>query len=118
MKTIVKILNVTTFALASVTVASIFYEGMILEWLSFVGILIPLTDILFLLATIVGIFYYKKHKMLFISHLFSIFIICIGIIITIIFGKDMPKWLFVIWEFYILYFYGTISIKKMWNLND
>lgn len=118
MKTLIKVLGIVTFLSATVTVASIFYEGMILEWLSFVGISIYITDILFLMATITGVFYYKGNKALFYSHLFSIFVIIVGLIMTLIFGKDIPKFLFLLWNFYILYFYGIIVCKKMWQNNS
>ena len=111
MKNLVKALNIITFLSATLTVASIFYEGMILKWLSFVGISILITDILFIISTVIGVFYYKKNKKMFFSHLFSFFVIFIGIIITLIFGKDMPKILFLLWEFYILYFYGILVCK-------
>jgi len=117
MKSFVKILSIITFLSATVTVASIFYEGLILEWLSFVGISIIVTDILFLIATVTGIFYYKNNKTLSIIHLFSTFVIIVGIVITLIFGKDIPKILFLLWEFYILYFYGIVVCKKMWQSN-
>jgi hypothetical protein len=97
-------------------VASIFYEGMVLQWFLFVGTSILLTDIFFLFSTIAGLFYYKNNKCLFYSHLISIFVICVGIVIMIIFGKDVPKWLFMLWEFYILYFYGYMVSRKLWNL--
>jgi hypothetical protein len=96
MKTLIKILSIMTFLSATVTVASIFYEGMILKWLSFVGISILITDILFIISTIVGIFYYRRNKILFYSHLSSVFVILVGIIITLIFGKEMPKFLFLL----------------------
>ena len=115
MKNIIKILSIITFLSATVTVASICYEGMILEWLSLVGVSILVTDILFLLTTIVGIFYYKSNKILFYSHLTSLFVIFFGVIITLIFGRDIPKILFLLWEFYILYFYGIVICKKMWQ---
>ena len=115
MKVLVKALSVLTFLLVTATVASIFYEGMVLEWFSFVGILILATDISFLIATFIGIFYYKNNKTLFYSHLFSILVIAVGIIITLIFGKNIPKILFMLWEFYILYFYGIIICKKLWQ---
>ena len=118
MKAFIKLLSIFTFISATLTVASIFYEGMILEWLPFVGILILATDICFLFSTITGIFYYKKNKLLFYSHLFSVFVIFIGVIIMIIFGKDIPKWLFMLWEFYILYFYGVVVVKRIWNLGN
>ncbi len=115
MKNLIKTLSIATFLSATVTVASIFYEGMILKWFSFVGTSILITDILFLIATIAGIFYYKSSKILFYSHLFSVFVILAGIIITLIFGKDMPKLLFMLWEFYILYFYGIAVCQKWWQ---
>jgi hypothetical protein len=115
MKNLIKYLSISTFFLSSATIASIFYEGMVLRWFSFVGILIPATDIFFLVATIAGIFYYKKHKTLFYCHLLSVLTIIIGIIITLIYGKEMPKILFLLWEFYILYFYSIVVIKKLWQ---
>ena len=111
MKSLIKILSILTFLSATVTVASIFYEGLILKWFTFVGTSILITDILFLLTTLAGIFYYKSHKILFYSHLFSIMVIIAGIIITLIFSKDIPKILFLLWEFYILYFYGIVVCK-------
>ena len=118
MKALIKALSITTFLSATITVASIFYEGMILEWLSFVGVSIYVTDFLFLIATVAGVFYYKGNKTLHYSHLFSIFVILIGIVIYLIFGKDMPKILFLLWEFYILYFYGIVVCKKLWQKVD
>ena len=115
MKTLIKLSSVITFLSATVTVASIFYEGMILKWLTFVGISILITDISFLVTTIAGLVYYRSNKMLFYSHLFSTIVILVAIIITLIFGKDIPKILFLLWEFYILYFYGMVVCKKIWQ---
>ena len=115
MQTLIKVLSILTFLSATITVASIFYEGMILEWLSFVRTSILVTDIAFLITTVSGIFYYKGIRILFYSHLLSIFVIVVGIIITLIFGKEIPKFLFMLWEFYILYFYGIVICKKFWQ---
>ena len=115
MKNFIKVLSIMTFLSATVTVASIFYEGMILKWLSFVRISILITDISFLIATMAGIFYYKGNKALFYCHLFSVFVILVGIISTLIFRQDIPKFLFMLWEFYILYFYGIVVCKKLWQ---
>lgn len=115
MKTTIKTLSIITFFSATVTVASIFYEGLVLEWFPFVGTSILITDILFLIATITGVFYYKNNKTLFFAHLTSLLVILVGIIITLIFGKNIPKLLFTLWEFYILYFYGIIVCKKLWK---
>jgi hypothetical protein len=111
----IKIVSILTFVLSTATVASVFYEGMVLEWFSFVGTLILVTDICFLVATLAGLFYYKNRKPLFYGHLFSVLVICAGIIVTITLGKDMPKWLFVLWELYILYFYGFVVARNLWK---
>ena len=115
MKNLIKVLSIATFLSATITVASIFYEGMVLEWFSYEGITILVTDILFLITTIAGIFYYKRNKTLFYVYLFSTFVILVGIVIFLIFGKDIPKFLFLLWEFYILYFYGIVVCKKLWQ---
>jgi len=36
----------------------------------------------------------------------------------LIYGKEIPKFLFMLWEFYILYFYGTVVCKKIWKQNN
>ena len=115
MKNLIKILSITTFVLSTVTVASIFYEGMLLQWFSFVGIFILLTDIFFLFSTIAGLFFYRNNKSLYYSHLVSMLMICVAIVITIIYSRDIPKGLFTFWEFYILFFYGCIVSRKLWN---
>lgn len=115
MRTIIKVLSILTFLSATVTVASICYEGLVLEWFSFVGTSILVTDILFLLATVTGVFYYKGTKRLFYAHLFSMLVILVGVVITLIFGKDIPKYLFLLWEFYILYFYGFVVCRRWWR---
>ena len=115
MKKFVKTLSIITFLSATVTVAGIFYEGLVLKWFTFVGISMRVTDILFIVATIAGVFYYNSNKLLFYSHLFSILAILAGIIMMVIFGKEMPKILVLLWEFYILYFYGIVVSKKWWQ---
>ena len=117
MKKIIKMLSILAFLSSTITVASICYEGMILEWLTYVGVSIVVTDVLFVLATVVGFFYYKTDKRLFHSHLFSIFVITVAVIITLVYGKDMPKILFLLWEFYIFFFYGIVVCKKLWLIS-
>ena len=113
MKHLLKCLSILTFVLSTITVASICYEGMLLKWFSWVGLSIRLTDVSFLMATIAGLFYYKRNKIVFYSHLGSSFIILVAIIMTLIFGENIPKILFLLWEFYILYFYGIVVCKKL-----
>jgi len=115
MKNLIKVLSIMTFLSVNVTVAGIFYEGAVLKWFTIVGILMRVTDILFIIATVAGVFYYKSIKALFYTHLISIFIILAGVIIMMIFGEEIPKFLLVFWFFYILYFYGVIVCKKLWQ---
>ena len=117
MKQLIKTLSIITFLSATVTVSGILYEGMILQWLSWIGISIRITDVFFLIATLVGVFYYKGIKALFYSHLFSLLLIVIAIMLTVISGDNIPKFLFLLWEFYILYFYGIIVCKQFWQKN-
>ena len=56
-----------------------------------------------------GVFYYKSSKIIFYSHLLSIFVILVGVVIMLIFGKKIPKFLFLLWNFY-----GIIVCKKTW----
>jgi len=104
-----------TFVFATITVASIFYEGMVLKWFSFVGTSILVTDIAFVITTLAGVYYYFKNKCLFYMHLLSVFVIIVGVIITLIYGENLPKILFTLWEFYILYFYGIVICRKLWE---
>jgi hypothetical protein len=115
MRDLVKILSIISFLSATITVAGIFYEGLVLKWFTFIGVSMHVTDILFLMATIAGVFYYKSNKLLFYSHLFSMLVILAGIIIMMILGEKMPIILVLLWEFYILYFYGIVVSKKLWK---
>ena len=104
-----------TFLSVNTAVAGIFYEGVVLKWFTIVGISMRITDILFIIASIAGVFYYKNNKSLFYTHLISIFIILVGVVIMLIFGEDIPNFLLVFWFFYILHFYGVIVFKKLWQ---
>ena len=105
-------LSILTFFSATLTVASICYEGMTLQWFSFVAIAICFTDLFFLAATLAGLVYYRNRKPIFYGYLLSAFVIVAGIIVTLVFHRDIPKILFLLWEFYILYFYGIVVCRK------
>ena len=107
-------LSILTFISSTLTVASICYEGMILQWFSFVAIAICFTDLFFLAATVAGLVYYRNRKPIFYGYVLSAFVIVAGIIVTLVFHRDIPKILFLLWEFYILYFYGIVVCKKLW----
>jgi hypothetical protein len=107
-------LSILTFLSATLTVAGICYEGMTLQWFSFVAIAICITDLFFLAATVAGLVYYRNRKPIFYGYLLSACVILAGIIVTLVFHRDIPKILFLLWEFYILYFYGIVVCKKLW----
>ena len=115
MKKSVELLSIATFLFATVTVAALAYEGMVLRWFTLVRDSIIVTDILFVLATIAGIFFYKGNKTLFRAHLDSAVVILAAVAIHLIYGANIPKILFLLWIFYILYFYGIIVCKKLWQ---
>jgi hypothetical protein len=106
MKKAVKIINSIVFIFFTFVVMSIFYEGLVLEWYSFVALLIIISDIFFIIATILNIIVNRKIKIIFFFNIFSICIICVAIILKII-NVDYPKWSILIWNFFILYFYGV-----------
>ena len=104
MKTI-RIINILVFLSITATVVSIFYEGMTLEWYSFVPALMITADSLFILATILHLFFTRKNKLLFKFNIVSTILIFIALI-TKFAGIDHPKWAATIWHFYILFLYG------------
>ena len=111
---LLKILNATVFLLATSLVMSIFYEGVTLQWYNFVAVLMIITDIAFIVTTILNLIVNKKKNIIFFMNIFSIIFICIVIIMKIV-SIPYPKWGLIIWNFYILYFYGiqiTVNIYK------
>ena len=109
---IMKILNVINsfvFLFATATIMSIFYEGLVLKWFTFVPFLMIVTDVSFIVATVLNILFNRKTKILFFLNIFSVVFIGIAIIMLIL-NIPYPHWSLVFWNFYILYFYGTQSI--------
>ena len=101
--TIVKFL---VFLSASALNMSIFYEGLVLKWFDFVTVLMLITDISFILATVLNLLLNRKNRIIFSLNILSVLFIFIALIMTIL-RIDYPKWCFIVWNFYILYFYGT-----------
>jgi len=102
------------FLSASALNMSIFYEGLMLKWFDFVPVLILITDISFILATVLSLLLNKKNRVIFFLNILSVLFICIAVLFAVL-KIDYPKWCFVLWNFYILYFYGTqaaINIYK------
>ena len=103
---IINVVNTFVFLFATTVVMAIFYEGITLKWYSIVPMLIIITDIAFIIATILNIILNHKTKILFALNLFSILIICVAIIMKIL-NIKYPEWSLLIWNFYILYFFGA-----------
>ncbi|MCL1947842.1 MAG: hypothetical protein FWF51_11950 [Chitinivibrionia bacterium] len=103
---ILNVINSFVFLFATATIMSIFYEGVVLKWYAFVPVLMIVTDVSFIVATILNILFNRKIKILFFFNIFSTFIICIAIIMKIL-NILYPQWSLVFWNFYIAYFYGT-----------
>ena len=99
-------LNAFVFLSATILVMSIFYEGATLEWYAFVPILMIITDVSFIAATILHLLINRKVKLLLCFNVFSALLIGIVIIMKIL-SIPYPQWGLVLWNFYILYFYGT-----------
>jgi hypothetical protein len=118
MKNLVRVLHVAVFALAASVIISIFYEGMVLRWFSFVPLLMMAMDCAFILATICNLVYFRKRKGLLALNLFSFTMIVAMIVITLVrtvFGFDFPDILMVFWSFYIFFYYYTMVIKQTWK---
>jgi len=105
MMKLINLFNTITFLSITAAIASIFYEGLTLEWYSFVTILMLVADGAFILATIIHLILNRKNKVLFILNIFSAALI-VTALVTKFAGIDNPKWAVVIWYFYILFLYG------------
>ena len=111
---LINIANATVFLCITASIASIFYEGLTLEWYSFVSVLMLVADGSFILATILHLIFKRKNRTLFILNIFSAVLIVIALVAKFA-GIDYPKWAIVIWYFYILFLYGiqvTIAVYK------
>jgi hypothetical protein len=117
---ILNIINSIVFLFATAVVMSVFYEGVVLKWYTFVPVLMIVTDVSFIVATILNIAFNRKIKIVFFFNIFSALFIGIAIIMKILY-IPYPQWGMVIWNFYILYFYGTqvvICIYKYIHLEN
>ena len=108
------IVNFLVFLSVSILVISIFYEGLVLEWYTFVTIMLLVTDGFFIISTILNLIFSQKNKILFYFSIFSIIFIAIMLILKF-FKIEHPKWGVTIWYFYIFYFYGIQVFTKFYK---
>jgi len=114
LKNLVRILNYVVAALAASVVISIFYEGMVLRWFSFVPVFMIAADAAFIIATICNLMYFKKRKLLLALNILSAVLI-IAALATKALGWEHPEIFGVVWYFYIFFYYYTMVIKQIWN---
>jgi hypothetical protein len=112
MRKTLSIIHIVVFIFATLTVASIFYEGQTLQWYPFVPVLILATDGLFLIATILNLVFFKKQKAFFFINIFSFVLIAIAVIMKVL-NLEYPDWVILVWNFYILYLYGYFVMKRI-----
>ena len=106
---IINVINSMVFLFATALVMSIFYEGLMLKWYAIVPILILATDISFIIATVLNLIFNRNKKLILYLNIFSALFILIAIIMKV-FNITYPQWGTILWNFYILYFYGTQTV--------
>jgi len=106
---IINVINSIVFLSAAILVMAVFYEGLMLKWYAIVPVLILITDILFIIAAVLNLIFNRNRKLIFCFNIFSVLFIVIAIIVRV-FNINYPQWAMIIWNFYILYFYGTQTV--------
>ena len=91
----------------------IVYEGYALQWFNVVGVLILIADCLFLLSTVVNLFYFRKCKAIFTFSIISLIMIVIAVVMKVM-EIEYPIITLVLWLFYIWFYYGIMLSKKLW----
>ncbi len=114
MKQIVKYLNFIVLAAATVVIASVFYEGMVLKWLPFVPIIILIMDTSFIISTVCNLVYYRKHKIILGFSILSLIMILVALVMKAA-GFKYPVISLVFWDFYILFYYCVMTVKQTWR---
>jgi len=109
MRKTINIINTLVFLFATLVVMSIFYEGLMLKWYDVVPAFILVTDISFIIATVFSLIFSIKKGLIFYFNVFSALFIVIAIIMKV-FNITYPQWGVIIWNFYILFFYGTLTV--------
>jgi hypothetical protein len=112
MQSFIRIFHIIVFVFATLTVGSIFYEGQTLQWYPFVPILILATDVLFIISTILNLVFFRKQKVMFFINIFSAVLIALAVIMKMM-NLDYPAWTILVWNFYVLYLYGYLVMKKI-----
>jgi hypothetical protein len=106
---IINVINSMVFLFATALVMSIFYEGLMLKWFAIVPILILVTDTSFIIATVLNLIFNRNKKLILYLNIFSALFVLIAIIMKV-FNIIYPQWGMILWNFYILYFYGVQSV--------
>lgn len=107
MSVIIRIINIIVFLAATLAIAGVFYEGMVLKWFSIVGVLILVMDFSFVVSIVFNLIYFKKSNWLKWMSIISLSMILIAIFMKI-FSISYPIWGLVVWYFYIWFYYGFL----------
>ena len=98
------------FICTTLAIAGVFYEGMTLQWYSFVGILVICMDYTFMPATILHLIADKKDSSI-APHVLSLLMIAAAVIMKIA-GIGYPAVTLVLWYFYIWFLYGSLIVRR------
>jgi hypothetical protein len=113
MKRVLHFLDVFVFIAATLAIAAVFYEGMVLEWFAVVGIFFIIMDSAFMLSTVANLIYFRKSKATLIFSLVSLVMIVIALSSKGM-GIEHPAAAVVFWFFYIWFYYGVRISKILW----
>ena len=114
MKRLLHLLDTFVFFAATLAIMSVFYEGMVLEWFTVVGILFLVMESSFMISTIVNLIYFRKTKITLLFSLISLVMIVIALT-TKVMNIEHPTFAVVIWFFYIWFYYGIRVSEKLWR---
>lgn len=112
MKQIIRLLNVIVFVSALFTVILLSYQGMVQQqYPQILKVAISIMDYSFMVAVAFHLYYYKKNKVLMGFSIFNLLIILIAYLIIILNGS-CSVWAYLLWDYYLLIYFGTMVIKQ------
>lgn len=110
LKRIIRVLDIAVFALTTIAIAGVFYEGMTLKWYDIVGFFVICMDYSFMPATIMHLIADRKEKW-YPAHIFSMGLIVMAIVMKIA-GIAYPAITLLFWYFYLWFLYGSILVGR------
>ena len=114
MKNLVKILNIIVALLSVSVIIAIYSQGVVLYWFDFVPFLLISMEVMFVIATVCNLIYFRKRKVLLSLNIFSVMFI-ITALVTQAAGWEHPVLFGALWCFYIFIYHYTMVIKQVWK---